>query len=318
MARIVAVIVTYNRKELLLQCLECLRAQEVERGIGDSEARKGESVLDILVVDNASTDGTEKALADMVAAGTICYFNTGENLGGAGGFNCGMREAVLAGYDYLWVMDDDCLPHPDSLQKLIDADAELKGDYGFLSSVVQWKDGSPCAMNVQRYPLTHDISDFPKHLQPCALASFVSLFVPARIVVEVGLPIKEFFIWTDDWDFTRRISRIHPCYVVGDSIVTHASKTNGAGTIFTDSSDRLDRYRMVYRNDIVLYRGEGAKGFFYVVSRALYHMGKVIVSPGNQKMKKLGIIVSSNFAGLGFHPAIEYVDSDEIASGNMK
>ncbi len=301
MKSVAAVIVTYNRKDLLRTSIDCLLAQDCE-GVR----------LDILVIDNASTDGTQKSLSALVEAGAVRYWNTGANLGGAGGFNFGMRTAVCEGYDYVWVMDDDCQPHTDTLAAFLAADAQLEGDYGYLSSVVRWTDGSICKMNVQRHPLFRDIQDFEKDLQACTLASFVSLFVPSRIIMEVGLPIKDFFIWTDDWEFTRRISRVHPCYVVGKSVVTHASKNNGAGTIATDTPDRLDRYRMIYRNDVVLYRGEGMKGFCYVVARALNHIVQVLLHSDGLRAKKIGIIVSSNFAGIRFHPEIERVDPADV------
>lgn len=308
MPPIVAVVVTYNRKELLLQCIDCLRGQQVERSIVDGVPADCASELAIMVVDNASDDGTREALQGLIDAEAIDYRNTGANLGGAGGFNYGMREAVKAGYDYCWVMDDDCMVHPDSLQGLIDAHRRLRGDYGFLSSVVRWKDGSICKMNVQRHPLTRNIEDFSKPLQPCTLASFVSLFVPCRIVAELGLPIKDFFIWTDDWEFTRRVSRKYPCYVVGGSVVTHASANNGAGTIVDDVPERLDRYRVIYRNDVVLYRDEGPVGYGYLIARGLGHIYRVLRHSPGDKARKVGIIVSGNLAGLRFHPDIEYVE----------
>ena len=101
-SNIAAVVVTYNRLELLRQCVEALRTQT--------------SSCDILIVDNASTDGTDQWLASQP---DLHYRNTGSNLGGAGGFNFGMRWAVEAGYDYVWVMDDDTLPQPDALEKLL-------------------------------------------------------------------------------------------------------------------------------------------------------------------------------------------------------
>lgn len=307
---IAAVVVTYNRRDLLAECLRCLKAQRGIRAYGHA--------LDILVIDNASTDGTRDMLADRIADGSVRYLNTGENLGGAGGFNRGMRAAVEAGYDYLWVMDDDCLPQADALAALCKADRQLGDSYGYLSSVVRWKDGSICRMNVQRHPLTRDIEDFTPELQRCTLASFVSLFVPARIVREVGLPISEFFIWTDDWEFTRRISRRYPCYVAGGSVVVHASRNNGAGTIATDTPDRLGRYRFIYRNDIVLYRGEGLRGACFVVARDLYHMLQVATHPDANTARKIGIIVKGNLDGLRFHPSIEYVGVRESDDGNQE
>lgn len=69
MNRTAALIVTYNRKELLTQCIEALL----------------EMPCDIIVIDNASTDGTEATLSSFIGSGQISYHNTGANLGGAGG-----------------------------------------------------------------------------------------------------------------------------------------------------------------------------------------------------------------------------------------
>ena len=104
--RVAAVVVTYNRAEMLRQCLMSLQKQTMP--------------CDILVVDNASTDDTQ-ALVQRAAQhdASIFYRNTGENLGGAGGFNFGMRWAVEAGYAFVWVMDDDCFPEPVALEKLL-------------------------------------------------------------------------------------------------------------------------------------------------------------------------------------------------------
>ena len=300
MPSVAAIVVTYNRKELLAQCLEHLRAQVI-----DTPAW----TLDVLVVDNASTDGTHDMLAADIDAGRLQYVNPGENLGGAGGFAFGMREAMRLGFDYLWVMDDDCLPDATALQAFIDVavrEEERGRTWGFLSSVVRWTDGSICQMNVQRHPLFRNIEDFSLAQQPASMASFVSLFVPSARVSEVGLPIAEFFVWTDDWEFTRRLSRRYPCYVVGASTVVHASATNSPGNIYTDAADRLDRYELIYRNDVVLYRKEGLKGKAFLVTRAAYHMVRVIASPVDQKARRLGIIVRSNLAGRRFHPQIHY------------
>ena len=296
--RVAAVVVTYNRRELLEKCLSCLCAQRFD----DARVR-----LDILVVDNASTDGTIEVVAPLTINERVRYFNTGANLGGAGGFAFGMEQAVLLGYDYVWVMDDDCLTEPGTLTALLDAADSLEGEWGFLSSVARWTDGRICLMNVQRHPLFDNITDFTAPLQPCTLASFVSLLVPAKRIEEVGLPFAEFFVWTDDWEFTRRLSRRWPCFVVGGSRVVHASATNGAGNIYTDTAERLDRYELIYRNDVVLYREEGLRGKLFLVGRALYHMARVVFSGVDQKARRLGIIARSNLAGAHFHPRIKYV-----------
>lgn len=301
---VAAVVVTYNRKELLLECLDCLVTQDLG-GLGDAYE------LSVIVVDNASTDGTQEALAPLVASGRLVYHNTGENLGGAGGFNFGMRVAVEAGHDFVWVMDDDCMAHSDTLRELLLAGEGLDGDYGYLTSVCLWTDGKPCTMNRQRHPLHTTIEDFTPELQPCTLASFVSLFVPADVIAELGLPIKDFFIWTDDWEFTRRVSRVHPCYVVGTSVVTHKCKVNGAGNIALDSGERISRFRLAYRNDIVLYRGEGLAGYAYVIARDLNHLARIVLEAKGRKLERARAVVGGTLEGLRFHPQIEYVRRPE-------
>lgn len=294
MRKVAAVVVTYNRKELLLENIDCLLAQKP-------------NVPDILIVDNHSTDGTAEVLAPYLERGQIRYYDTGSNLGGAGGFQYGIREAVRNGYDDLWIMDDDCMPRADALRALVGAAERLKGNYGFLSSKTLWKDGSLCKMNVQRRSLAQNIRDFSAELIPAILASFVSLFVKAETVREVGLPIKEFFIWVDDWEYTRRISMKYPCFVVTDSVVTHKSALNTGPNIATERSQRMNRYQYMYRNDVYLYRREGVYGFCYGAARLAWHIVRIMCMAEGHKMERIGIVMRGTWRGLFFHPNIEFV-----------
>ena len=241
MNKVAAVVVTFNRIDLLKQCVEALLKQNYP--------------CDILLVNNNSTDGTEEWALELVNKfDNIKYHNTGANLGGAGGFNYGMRWAVEAGYEFVWVMDDDCMPKANCLEVFLDYEREHSGEYGFLSSKVLWQDQSICVMNAPRAGVYSNNKDFDSKTVRISMASFVSLFVPVRIIKKVGLPIKDFFIWTDDWEFTRRISLKYPCYLLNESVVIHKSKSNIGANIATDSIDRLDRFFYLYRNDVYLYR----------------------------------------------------------------
>ena len=127
--KIAAVVVTYNRYSLLTECINALKCQTY-------------SLFDILIIDNASTDGTGEKLKEFVDQGSIQYFNTGSNIGGAGGFNYGIRTAYELGYDYFWLMDDDTIPSETALEQLLKAKKILCDDFGFLCSNVLWTDGS--------------------------------------------------------------------------------------------------------------------------------------------------------------------------------
>ena len=194
MEKIVAIVVTYNRKELLKECINALINQDYPK-------------CDILVVDNASTDGTKEYIVEELKNGKVHYINTGSNLGGAGGFNYGMKEAYNMGYEYMWLMDDDCIVKDDSLKELLKMDQELDGNYGFLSSKVLWKDESICKMNIPKRSLFKKVEDWNINIQEIIMATFVSFFIKASVVKELGLPIKDFFIWADDIEYSRRISR---------------------------------------------------------------------------------------------------------------
>lgn len=296
---VAAVVVTYNRKDLLVECIEQLLAQTAR------------DEMDVIVIDNNSSDGTEAALAPYIEKDALVYHNTGENLGGAGGFQLGMRIAAEAQYEYIWVMDDDTIPHPDALERLLEAASEIDSDWGFLSSKVLWKDGSVCEMNRQRETLTKNIPDSAQDLCPVVMASFVSLFVPVSVIKEVGLPIKEFFIWTDDWEFTRRISLQHKCYLVSSSIVVHKCMSNHGANIAVDSADRLGRYNYLYRNDVYLYRREGMKGFLYEAARLAGHAIRVVLRSKDNKGARLKMIAKGTIDGLSFNPVIEFpADND--------
>ncbi len=290
---IFAVVVTYNRKVLLREGILALLASENEN-------------LRILVVDNAGTDGTKEYIADLLENPAVIYENTGKNLGGAGGFAYGIRRAVTLGAYYVWLMDDDCIVTETALEGFLRCAEALNDNFGFLSGVVRWTDGSICKMNAQRKTLSKELSDFTRN-QRVKLASFVSLFLTAKVIEEVGLPYREFFIWGDDWEYTSRISKEYPCYLVADSIAVHKSKNNIGADIVSDTGDRLDRYFYAYRNEGYFYAKEGLRGKLYYFIKKLYHRIKIRFSKTPMKKEKLAILRQGARAVKTFKPTKEYV-----------
>ena len=294
MYNVVAVVVTFNRKDMLFECIHCLLNQK-------------EVNCDLLIIDNASTDGTEKLLAQLVDKERINYYNTGENLGGAGGFSYGMRKAIELGYEYLWLMDDDVHADETALRELMRADEELHGEYGFLSSKTLWKDGSMCNMNRQFIKLRKHVDGSETFRTRVIMATFVSFFVRADMVKEVGLPIKEFFIWADDLEFSRRISRKRDCFFVPTSKVIHNMNSNNKVGIEQESRDRLWRYNYLYRNEFYLFKREGLRGLVYYGLRVSIHIIRVIFKSRDERMLKLRTILQSVFAGFSFAPSVEMI-----------
>ena len=118
---------------------------------------------------------------------------------------------VEKGYDYVWIMDDDTMVKENALDELLKAKEILKGNFGFLCSDVRWIDGSACAMNVPNIDENwiQDSAYLENGIVKVKQCSFVSCFIPSRVVKKVGLPIKEFFIWGDDAEYTKPVSYTH-------------------------------------------------------------------------------------------------------------
>lgn len=157
-------------------------------------------------------------------------------------------------------------------------------------------------MNLQRKTPYKEIDGFGTPLVPAAMASFVSLFLRTETVRRFGLPIGDFFIWSDDWEYTRRISRQLPCYVVPASRVVHAMKNSTVVNIATDAPARWPRYRYFYRNDVVLYRREGLRGWLWLIFKDGWHSVQVLAGHGPRKLHRLGIIWRGFWDGVRYFP----------------
>lgn len=297
---ILTIIVTYNRKDLLSECLNAISSSWEK--------------TDVLVIDNNSTDGTKEMIENLKSSfeTRLIHINTGANLGGAGGYNYGVREAIKLSasaahkYKYFYLMDDDTIIKPDALKVLIDTAKKLNDNFGFLSSKALWKDGSICKTNVQRRAVARRINDFASTLVEVDYASFVSLLIKEEDAIALGLPIKEFFIWSDDLEYTRRFSRKNKSYLVNDSIVIHKCAEN-IGVDITREKDlkRIERYKYIYRNDVYTFKKEGLRGYIFLFVRFIYHMFKIIfIAP--KKFDKIKTVIQSHIDGFKFNPVIEY------------
>ncbi len=204
--------ITYNRKELLRKCLAALGAQ-----------LQGEDR--ILVVDNASTDGTS-ALLDAEFP-SLDRLSLPENVGGSGGFYEGMKWAFDQGFDLLWLMDDDGIPAPDCLAKL----RENSDSRTVAVPLQQDSGGRMYGISAWRKRVVDVTPDIVGQTEPVAgpfLFSFVGPLVPRAVVEAVGLPIREFFIWFDDYEYSLRIIERADLRVVAvpDALFFHDMGTN--------------------------------------------------------------------------------------------
>lgn len=302
--KVTALIVTYNRLELLKECISALLNQTT-------------SIESIVIVNNNSTDGTGEFLEKFSInqkKPNIIVENLTENLGGAGGFNYGIRTYMnKTSNEFIWIMDDDTIPENDALEKLLEAANRIK-HFSFLSSNIRWIDKSPAKMNiplVDRKNWTNLIGINQMTYPAIRRATFVSLFVSREIIKEIGLPIKEFFIWGDDSEYTERMYRKRPGYFVSNSIVIHKMKSNQGVSIIDDLSDtdRLHRYFYAYRNRIYYTKFLETQEKVKIRLGILNDLRQIITKSKHNKIMKMKMLITGCLAGVCFNPKIEFAES---------
>jgi rhamnopyranosyl-N-acetylglucosaminyl-diphospho-decaprenol beta-1,3/1,4-galactofuranosyltransferase len=211
--QIAAVVVTYNRCALLYGCLEALIHQD-------------RPLDEILVIDNASTDGTAKMLGEKYN-GEVTHVRLEENVGGAGGFYEGIRLAHEKGHGWIWVMDDDVEPKADALTALAGSPAFNDPSVGYLASLVLDPNLKAQIFPYRRFNLLMaacpavNEGSLNQPLVPIQAAGFLGGMIRREAIDAVGLPLKDLFIYWDDTEFIYRISRRFKVFLVPASKVVH-------------------------------------------------------------------------------------------------
>lgn len=266
--RVYAVVVAYNRRDLLSQTLAGLEAQT-------------RPVDGLVVVDNASTDDSAQVAAASPAVSEV--LSLPRNTGGAGGFTAGIARAMtLLGWgegpvpagatDFVWLMDDDTIPTPTALEELLAARRAYGGNPALLASKAVWTDGTEHPMNK---PRSRPFLRRELHQQAAALglrhvrtASFVSILLDARAIGAVGLPRAGYFLWNDDFEYTASLLRGRVGLYVPASVVVHATKVLG-----DSSADPGDRFEWEVRNKLWALRSPRT---FNCLERAAYSGSTVL------------------------------------------
>jgi len=275
-----AVVVTYNRKNLLLECLEAIR-------------RQTRPVDGVYIIDNASDDGTPELLKEKGYIPELPPFNISEpyeiehrisnlvdgnpinvfyvrmhkNTGGAGGFYEGVKRGYERGYDWLWLMDDDAEPKINTLQELLN-DALLFKSYA-ICPLIKSNEGITQYYHHKKFNFLGMEKYFVKNNSPEKSViyeeanAFVGPLISKNVVREIGFPMKELFIWGDDVEYTLRISKKFKLYLSLKANILH--KDNNYA--FNSKLPR-EQYWKVYfitRNRIII-----AYKYFNIFSVILY------------------------------------------------
>jgi len=324
-----AVVVTYNRKKLLLECLEAIRKQT-------------RPVDAIYIIDNASEDGTPEALKEngyisellpsnlsepyeiehqinnLIDGNSIkiFYVRMHKNTGGSGGFYEGVKRGYEKGYDWLWLMDDDAEPKIDALEKLesfmsvntISALACLKVDKSM--KILQHHMGYFNLNNVFSGIIKcineNDIKN--KKFIEIDFSSFVGILIKKEAITQVGLPKKDFFIHDDDVEYCIRLRQIGKILLIPDSIIIHKEAVKDR--ILEKSFLGIIKKRVEFNKFWLSYYGLRNRvwlGKIYSKNKVLFYiqMIKSMIRPivgiilyDDHKYKRIKLILSAYLDGL--------------------
>jgi GT2 family glycosyltransferase len=266
----------------------------------DALLQQKRQVQELVVVDNASTDGTSTMLAERYPQVTVLKMS--ENLGAAGAWSAGLAYAALKErHDWVWTFDDDSVPDSDSLQRLVDGVETLEGTddkIGMVAPLPVHRETGIC------YPplLWREgyVKPSPELLsQPVWFADLVILsgcMVRRDVVEKIGLPRSDFFMDFFDFEYCLRlraagykiavISGARAAHEVGNA---RTVKWPGYVRIWPDHAPWREYY--IARNMAYaawwLYPSRSVKGF--VVRHLTQHAGGVLPSGSNKSacLKKM-------------------------------
>ena len=272
MEKVISVVVTYNRQALLSQCITALRKQS--------------RPLDaILIVNNGSTDGTEKWLNQQ----PDLFFINQTNVGSSGGFSTGLNWAYEKGYSWIWCMDDDGYPKEDALENLLAAD---DGCLRLLNcAVIDKEDKKTFVWKTQQYKTLDEVD--------CNIIEgighpFNGTLLSHRIIERVGVPKPKYFLWGDETEYYYRITKRNeiPVWTVANSIHYHPS------TAFSLKKDwdYASGWKMYFyiRNRFHIHQVKFSNKLVALLHYCCFLMaftGVVLFFQKTDKIKKLGFIV---------------------------
>ena len=304
--RICTVVVTYNRYDLLKECLDSLLNQTCKN--------------DILLIDNASTDGTDKKIVedDYLKNKQIIYKRLEKNSGGAGGFHYGVKYALENDYDYVWLMDDDAEPELNALELLMNNLEDTKYSAYAPQTLIGTRDDNVLSTFGHRgvfdyrnclpaFQKSIELKEYKKDLMEIEMASFVGIFIPISSVKKIGLPEERFFIHHDDTEYSLRLVTLGKILMVNKSIIYHKEKRQEEKIErqflgFKKNRIKFERLWLKYfglRNSIfiALKYGKGYKRYFLTM-KLYFDLVKDIILYDDKKWVRLVFASNSFFDGI--------------------
>ncbi|GGC48706.1 glycosyltransferase family 2 protein [Haloferax sulfurifontis] len=266
---VVAVVLNWNNYEDTRRCLESLLGQNY-------------SNLDVILVDNSSTDNSGERLEREFENVTIKYSDS--NQGFAGGMNFGIQTAISDSADYIWLLNNDVHLPRNTLKNLIpllESDSNIgilsptiqtdSADLWFLQGVVDW---GLCRVDHSRPDRA--INSLPD-LLPNQYIPMCASLIRSEVFEDVGLLPEEYFMYFEDVEFCTEVKEAgYELYTSTNTKITHIGSASSDG----DLSPLPTYYN--FRNRILLARKYSDKvssafwlyylvSILYGITRRLYN-----------------------------------------------
>lgn len=289
------VIVTYNRLAVLKDVLDsCNMQSNLPRYI--------------LIVNNASNDGTLEYLSYWKSLPTgyeKMVINLECNLGGSGGFYMGLEAAEKLGADWIWVSDDDAVPTHDALKEVENYLSANESSWDKISAICgtvinngridvehrRWirqygiwvREKNVCE---EKYESCFELNAF----------SYVGTIINRNILIEAGLPEKDYFIRWDDTEHSLRLSQYGKIVCVPGIKILHNVESRTAAAAW--------KYYYNTRNKAYTYKKHFSKWVYccYFLSSLITSYAKTAIGyNGTYNKIKIQALKDADAGKLGIH-----------------
>ncbi|TWP23744.1 glycosyltransferase [Apibacter muscae] len=226
MIKVITVVVTYNRLELLKKCIKNLKDQTYK--------------TDILIINNGSTDLTNSWLSELDGVSVINQSNEG----GAGGYYRGIKETFNSNYDWIWLMDDDAFPEKNCLSTLIkyNQQADVIAPLVIEGNKINNLHRGRINLDKINFPFFHkpiensEILSNENNIIPIDFTSFIGMLIRKDIINKIGFPNKDYFMFNDDVEYSLRIKQHQLKIILVKNACIYHKK-------YSDKTFKLDEYK---------------------------------------------------------------------------
>lgn len=217
------VIVTYNRLDLLMECITCCLKQTIP-------------FEKIIIVNNCSTDGTDLYLKQFESDKRFVICAQKMNLGGAGGFCEGLKVSGKLDLDWTLIIDDDAMISHDYIERCDDflrknPNVQACSGTVYTEGKIQQNHRRLIVSTLLHLEKNMPIHAYEKKCFRYDLATFCGLMISRKALKEIGFPKSEYFIWYDDTEYSMRLKRY------GGIVNVNSAKLNHK-TVLPDADER--------------------------------------------------------------------------------